>query len=190
MPHQIRQVVHLICKCVQASSFLEYPTCPRQALWRCCVPQRMGEGSDARPKPKSTTQKPMSSLATRHLKKIDLARVILRPHFGGNNQSSLKIILNFKFLNYFLTREHLAKRRFLINLPKLNSMLASYLFFHQKSFQYCFLHVSHLDLISKIPLLITQVQFLLKKLTPPSFLTANTNSSSNDPPSMHWINVA
>jgi hypothetical protein len=34
---------------------LEYPTCPRQALRRCCVPQRVGEGSGARLKPKSTT---------------------------------------------------------------------------------------------------------------------------------------
>jgi hypothetical protein len=34
---------------------LEYPTCPRQALRRCCVPQRVGEGSRARLKPKSTT---------------------------------------------------------------------------------------------------------------------------------------
>ena len=34
---------------------LKYPTCPRQALWRCCMPQRIGEGSDARLKPKSTT---------------------------------------------------------------------------------------------------------------------------------------
>jgi hypothetical protein len=34
---------------------LEYPTCPRQALRRCCVPQRVGEGSGARLKSKSTT---------------------------------------------------------------------------------------------------------------------------------------
>ncbi len=36
-------------------SCLEYPTCPRQALWRCCMPQHVGEGSGARLKPKSTT---------------------------------------------------------------------------------------------------------------------------------------
>jgi hypothetical protein len=29
-----------------------------------------------------------------------------------------------------------------------------------------------------------------KDLTPHSFLTANTNSSSNDPPLMPWIDVA
>ncbi len=34
---------------------LEYPTCPQQALGRLRVPQRVGEGSGARLKPKSTT---------------------------------------------------------------------------------------------------------------------------------------
>jgi hypothetical protein len=34
---------------------LEYPTMPWQALRRCCVPQRDGEGLGARLKPKSTT---------------------------------------------------------------------------------------------------------------------------------------
>ena len=34
---------------------LEYPTSPRQALWRCCMPQRVGGGSDTCLKPKSTT---------------------------------------------------------------------------------------------------------------------------------------
>ncbi len=41
--------------CSNRLACLEYPTCPRQALWRCCMPQRVGEGSDARLKPKSTT---------------------------------------------------------------------------------------------------------------------------------------
>ncbi len=37
------------------STCLEYPTCSWQALWRCCMPQRVGEGSEAHLKPKSTT---------------------------------------------------------------------------------------------------------------------------------------
>ena len=36
-------------------SSLESPTSPRQALLGCCMPQRAGEGSGARQKPKSTT---------------------------------------------------------------------------------------------------------------------------------------
>jgi hypothetical protein len=39
----------------QDKSSLESPTSPRQALWGCCMPQRAGEGSGARQKPKSTT---------------------------------------------------------------------------------------------------------------------------------------
>jgi hypothetical protein len=38
-----------------ATSCLKYPTRPRQALWRCCMPSRAGKGSGARQKPKSTT---------------------------------------------------------------------------------------------------------------------------------------
>jgi hypothetical protein len=40
------------------------------------MPQRVGEGSDAHSKPKSTTKKPMSSVATRHFQKKG---------FGGSN---------------------------------------------------------------------------------------------------------
>jgi hypothetical protein len=52
-----------------------------------------------------------------------------------------------------------------------------------------------LDLISKdsiitIPSVLFLHPSLSSKPTPPSFSTANTNSSSNDPPSMPWIDAA
>jgi hypothetical protein len=46
----IRNIANL-----QLKPSLEYPTMPWQALRRCCVPQRDGEGPGARLKPKSTT---------------------------------------------------------------------------------------------------------------------------------------
>jgi hypothetical protein len=55
------------------------------------MPQRVREGSDAHFKPKSTTQKPMSSVATRHFQKKDLAGVTLQPTFWQEQSDLFKI---------------------------------------------------------------------------------------------------
>jgi hypothetical protein len=102
------------------------------------------------------------------------------------------------FLNYFLTRKHLAKGFFFEkNLPKLNLKVGVSSFFRCKRFRYCFLRMFLLDLISMDSIVHWYHSFYplsssfsrKKDPTPPSFLTANTNSSSNDPPLMPWIDV-
>ncbi len=59
--------------CNHYATSLEYPTCPRQALWRCSMPQRVGEGSDVHLELKSTSNPPFS--------KNNLAGVISQPNF-------------------------------------------------------------------------------------------------------------
>ncbi len=78
--------------------------------------------------------------------------------FGGSNiaiplwREQLELFkINFKFFfyNYFLTRKHLAKGFFFEkNIPKLNPKVGIISFFHCKHFQYHFLRMFLLDLIS------------------------------------------
>ena len=44
----MRIFIWYVWRKIPDTTCLEYPTCPRQVLWRCCLPQRIGKGSDAR----------------------------------------------------------------------------------------------------------------------------------------------
>ena len=66
------------------ASCLESPTSPRQALWGCCMPQRAGEGSGARQKPKTNLETDEFA-SNPPFSKNHLAGVISHGTFGGND---------------------------------------------------------------------------------------------------------
>ncbi len=61
---------------------LEYPTCPRQALWKCYMPQRVGEGSNACLKTKIYNLETDEFVSNPPFLKTNLAGVISQPTFG------------------------------------------------------------------------------------------------------------
>jgi len=69
------------------------------------MPQCAGEGSGAWQKPKSTTEEPMSSQATRHFQKFT-------PISGGND--GFKKIENLEFLKKVLNSRTVARKLFQI----------------------------------------------------------------------------
>jgi hypothetical protein len=65
-------------------SGLESPTSPQQALLGCCMPQRAGEGSGTRQKPKTNLETDEFASNPPFLKNY-LAGVISHGTFGGND---------------------------------------------------------------------------------------------------------
>ena len=118
----LKRVPLLVCRevggsrpsCVPPTPCLDITQAPGR-FFEGVMPQRIGEGSDSRLKPKSTTWKPMSSLATRHFQKFNLVLAgTIRVYF----KYKIKFLI---FQIIFQIKSLCAKGLFFEkNLPKLN----------------------------------------------------------------------